>query len=409
MSPAKKVSVISLPVGAIVAVLSAPILGGCVVRVAAPPPAPPAAAVVEEAPPPAAEVAVPDPEAEVRVNEPPPALPDYEQPACPVEGYIWTPGYWHWNGVAYYWVPGTWVGPPRVGVVWTPAYWGFVGGVYVFHAGYWGPHVGFYGGINYGYGYTGAGYAGGRWVGNRFSYNTTVTHVNTTIVHNTYNQTVVNNITINKVSYNGGAGGVAATPNAQERLAARETHVQATPVQHQHIMEAAKNPFLSAKANGGHPQIAATARPGAFTGPGVVRANGAPAQPLKDPGQGFKAQGQGSKAGQPVRAMNQPGRGPGPNAAPGQQNRAAGNANATNGGQANGGRVNGRPAYNAGGAQPQAVRASRQRSPRPSRIVSRGPSARAASRKSPLRAKTGARAGAQFASRHSVREPALSC
>ena len=26
------------------------------------------------------------------------------------------------------------------------------------NAGYWGPHVGFYGGINYGYGYGGVGY-----------------------------------------------------------------------------------------------------------------------------------------------------------------------------------------------------------------------------------------------------------
>ena len=27
----------------------------------------------------------------------PPALPVYEQPICPGDGYIWTPGYWAWD------------------------------------------------------------------------------------------------------------------------------------------------------------------------------------------------------------------------------------------------------------------------------------------------------------------------
>ena len=55
--------------------------------------------------------------------------------------------------------------PPRAGVLWTPGYWGFAGGVYAWHAGYWGPHVGFYGGINYGFGYGGVGFVGGEWRG----------------------------------------------------------------------------------------------------------------------------------------------------------------------------------------------------------------------------------------------------
>ena len=93
---------------------------------------------------------------EVQANEAPPPLPDYEQPPCPEDGYMWTPGYWAWGGGGYYWVPGTWVQPPRVGVLWTPGYWGFVGGVYAFHVGYWGPHIGYYGGVNYGFlGYVG--------------------------------------------------------------------------------------------------------------------------------------------------------------------------------------------------------------------------------------------------------------
>ena len=43
-----------------------------------------------------------------------PELPAYEQPMCPGDGYIWTPGYWAWDG-EYYWVPGTWVMAPEAG------------------------------------------------------------------------------------------------------------------------------------------------------------------------------------------------------------------------------------------------------------------------------------------------------
>jgi WXXGXW repeat (2 copies) len=216
-------------------------------------------------------VAVVAPAAEVQINEAPPPLPVYDQPPCPVVGYMWTPGYWSYAPTGYYWVPGTWVQPPRVGVLWTPGYWGFVGGVYAFHAGYWGPHIGFYGGVNYGFGYVGSGYAGGRWVGNSFAYNSAVTNVNVTVVHNTYNETVVNNVTVNRVSFNGGAG-IAAVPTAQERMAAQEPHLPPTSLQQQHVQEAAKNPALFAKANGGHPTIAATTHPATFTGPGVVGA-----------------------------------------------------------------------------------------------------------------------------------------
>jgi hypothetical protein len=217
------------------------------------------------------------PAVEVQVREAPPPLPDYEQPPCPEDGYLWAPGYWAWSGADYSWVPGTWVQPPRVGVLWTPGYWGFVGGVYAFHAGYWGPHVGFYGGVNYGFGYTGVGFAGGAWQGNHYAYNRAVTNVNVTIVHNTYNTTVINNVTVNKVSYNGGVGGIAATPSAQERQFAHEQHVAPTPMQVQHRTQAAHNPALFARANGGHPGIAATQRPAAFNAPGAVGARGAAA------------------------------------------------------------------------------------------------------------------------------------
>src|SRR5580700_8995395 len=86
------------------------------------------------------------------INIAPPALQIYEQPPCPVDGYLWTPGYWAYGDAGYYWIPGVWVAPPQVGLLWTPGYWGWREGVYSFHAGYWGPHIGFYGGVNYGFG-----------------------------------------------------------------------------------------------------------------------------------------------------------------------------------------------------------------------------------------------------------------
>ena len=115
----------------------------------------------------------------VSVTIAPPVLPVYTQPVCPGDGYLWNPGYWAYGDEGYYWVPGVWVRPPQVGLLWTPGYWGWGGGAYVFHAGYWGPHVGFYGGVNYGFGYGGVGFGGGRWDGGRFAYNTAVVNVNT--------------------------------------------------------------------------------------------------------------------------------------------------------------------------------------------------------------------------------------
>lgn len=212
----------------------------------------------------------------ISVHIGPPALPVYPQPICPGPGYIWTPGYWAYGPDGYYWVPGTWVMAPEVGVLWTPGYWGFAGGLYVWHAGYWGPHVGFYGGINYGYGYGGVGFVGGEWRGRVFAYNTAVTNVNTTIIHNTYvNNTVVNRTVVNNVSYNGGPHGVHAEPSFGERQVMNEHHFQPTSMQTQHEHMARNDHAMLASFNHGSPAVAATARPGVFHGQGVVGAHAA--------------------------------------------------------------------------------------------------------------------------------------
>ncbi len=137
----------------------------------------------------ASAVATPAIAGDMLANEPPPPLPDDEPPAAPADGYFWTPGYWAWDGGGYQWVTGTWISPPQVGLFWTPGYWAFTGTAYAFHRGYWGPHVGFYGGINYGYGYPGVGFTGGHWVGNSFAYDK---NIGARSAHN--------------VSFNGGPG-----------------------------------------------------------------------------------------------------------------------------------------------------------------------------------------------------------
>ena len=96
----------------------------------------------------------------ISVGIAPPVLPVYEQPPCPEDGYMWTPGYWGYGEFGYYWIPGAWVPAPQPGFLWTPGYWGFIGGQYRWNEGYWGDHVGYYGGVNYGFGFMGVGVRG---------------------------------------------------------------------------------------------------------------------------------------------------------------------------------------------------------------------------------------------------------
>ena len=216
----------------------------------------------------------------ISVGFAPPALPVYTQPICPGDGYLWNPGYWAYGQEGYYWVPGVWVQPPTVGVLWTPGYWGWGNGAYLFHEGYWGPHVGFYGGVNYGFGFGGSGFYGGAWQGGHFAYNTAYSNVNTTVIHNTYiNRTTINNTTINNshTSFNGGTGGVQARPTPQEAAVAHENHIPPTSAQESHVQAARAIPANFAKTNGGHPAMAAIQRPGAMNT--AVPARGAVASP----------------------------------------------------------------------------------------------------------------------------------
>jgi hypothetical protein len=261
----------------------------------------------------------------ISINIEPPPLPVYDQPVIPGPGYLWTPGYWAWNADIddYYWVPGTWVQPPQPGLLWTPAYWAWNDdGAYVFNDGYWGPEIGFYGGVDYGYGYGGVGYEGGYWRDGAFFYNRTVNNVGGVSITNVYSKTVVVNNT-SRASFNGGAGGTRARPTPQQLAFAKERHIPPTQEQTRHVQTAAKDPSLSLTKNQGHPSVAATSQPAQLKGPGVIAAKPGkpvvllrPAAPAAGtPGTPSNA-GAPSKLGTPSHALpgfsKQPGGKPGP-------------------------------------------------------------------------------------------------
>jgi len=213
----------------------------------------------------------------ISVGIAPPPLPVYEQPAIPGYGYIWTPGYWAYGPDDYYWVPGTWVLPPSVGFLWTPPWWGWNNGAYIWHSGYWGPHVGFYGGIDYGFGYTGSGYEGGYWDHGRIFYNREANNIRDQRIGTTYSRAVTHQGSENHVAFNGGTGGITAQATAQDQAAARERHVQATALQTQHIRAAGADPSFRHSVNNGTPAITATSKPAQF-GAASSGATGTPAR-----------------------------------------------------------------------------------------------------------------------------------
>ncbi len=193
----------------------------------------------------------------VSITVAPPILPVYVQPVCPEVGLLWTPGYWAYGDAGYFWVPGVWMRPPSVGLLWTPGYWGWRSGVYAWNAGYWGPHVGFYGGVNYGFGYGGVGFVGGRWEGGRFAYNSAVMNVGAGF-HSYRENVAMNNV---HTSFNGGAGGIRATPSASERSAMSEHHVGPTAAQNSHHEMASRDRGNLASLNHGRPANTAMSRP----------------------------------------------------------------------------------------------------------------------------------------------------
>jgi hypothetical protein len=149
-----------------------------------------------------------------------------------------------------------------VGALWTPGYWGFYGGRYSFYPGHWGLHIGFYGGINYGFGYIGLGYEGGYWNGGHFFYNRVYNNIDVRNVHNVYRYNAGNRV-VNapRTSYRGGPGGVQTRPRPSEGAAWHEPTAprMTSQVQHAQTYSAVRGQY--AAQNHGRPASPAVSKP----------------------------------------------------------------------------------------------------------------------------------------------------
>jgi len=187
-------------------------------------------------------------------NAAPPPLPVYEQPVIPGPGYIWTPGYWAVSPAGYYWVPGAWVLPPYSGAIWTPGYWEYVDGVYVWHPGYWSYAIGYYGGVNYGFGYFGWGYFGGYWRDHRFFYNRACNRLDGARITNVYERRVdVNRFDQRHISFNGGRDGIQYRPSRQEMAREHNRRTPPTSAQQNFRDSASRDRAQFADQNQGRP------------------------------------------------------------------------------------------------------------------------------------------------------------
>lgn len=67
----------------------------------------------------------------------PPALRTEVQPPQPGPGFVWTPGYWNWNGAQHVWVNGQWAMPQQPGATYVPPRWERGRRGYRFEPGRW--------------------------------------------------------------------------------------------------------------------------------------------------------------------------------------------------------------------------------------------------------------------------------
>ena len=195
----------------------------------------------------------------------PPPLPSYSQSTLPGPGFLWIPGYWALGGDGYYWTPGYWARPPAADLFWTPGYWAWNASNhdYVFHSGYCAPTVGYYGGIDYRFGYSGQGYHGGFWRNDQFVYNRAVNDLGNVHVATYANQVFA---PAKHISYNGGTGGTAARPTPAQIAAMRGRHIGPTHTQILNQETASRIPSQRNSENKGAPPIGGLARANDFRG-----------------------------------------------------------------------------------------------------------------------------------------------
>ena len=90
-----------------------------------------------------------------------PPAPLYERAPAVRRGYVWSPGYWAWNGHRHHWVTGTYI-VERPGYVYAPPAWQQRGGRWYMEQGRWSSRGDHYAGNGYGrQGFYDNGYRGG--------------------------------------------------------------------------------------------------------------------------------------------------------------------------------------------------------------------------------------------------------
>jgi hypothetical protein len=76
----------------------------------------------------------------VYVQVGPPAAVVETIPASPHPGWVWRPGYHHWLGARYEWVPGAWEKPPHKHDVWVAGKWAHERRGWYWDPGHWTRH-----------------------------------------------------------------------------------------------------------------------------------------------------------------------------------------------------------------------------------------------------------------------------
>jgi hypothetical protein len=73
----------------------------------------------------------------IYLDKAPPA-PRVSNPPTPTKvGYVWSSGYWNWNGTAYVWTEGNWIAVVEPTKKWVAPKWTQEGNKWYFTAGHW--------------------------------------------------------------------------------------------------------------------------------------------------------------------------------------------------------------------------------------------------------------------------------